>query len=85
MARKLKKTVTLSDGSELKIYNYVGRDMITANRLGGGDSLRMSFAIMAARTEIDGKPQTLEDYENMDGDLIAEIMEHVEVPAKNFT
>lgn len=86
MARKLKKAVKLSDGSELTIYNYTGRDMINANRVGGGDTLRMSFALIASRIELDGKSQTLEDLEDMDGDLIAEIMEHIEGGKdKNFT
>lgn len=86
MARKLKKTVKLSDGSELKIFNYTGRDMINANRIGGGDTLSMSFALIASRIEIDGKSQTMEDIEDMDGDLLAEIMEHIEGGKdKNFT
>lgn len=87
MAKKLKSTHTLSDGRELKVFGYTGRDMLNANRIAKGDTMVMSFALVASRIEIDGKPQTFEDVADMDGDILSEVLVAVnpEAAEKTFT
>ncbi len=74
MAKKVIKTEKLSDGRELTINSFTGKDMISASRQAKGDSMVMAFALIASRIEIDGKPQVYEDMLSMDGDILTEIM-----------
>lgn len=77
MAKRVIKTEKLSDGRELTVNSYTGKDMIMASRQAKGDNMVMAFALIASRIEIDGKPQVYEDLLAMDGDLLTEIMLHV--------
>lgn len=72
--RRLISTHTLSDGRTLEVFAYKGRDMMNANRMAKGDTMALSFAILASRIQIDGKPQVYEDILDMDGDILEEVM-----------
>lgn len=74
MAKRVIKTEKLSDGRELTINSFTGKDMINAIRQSKGDSMVMAFALIASRIEIDGKPQNYDDMLAMDGDILTEIM-----------
>lgn len=74
MAKRVIKTEKLSDGRELTINSFTGKDMINASRQSKGDSMVMAFALIASRIEIDGKPQNYDDMLAMDGDILTEIM-----------
>lgn len=85
MSTTPKKSVTLSNGQKLDVFSYKGKDMINASRIAKGDTMAMSFALIASRIHVDGKPQTYDDMLEMDGDLLTEILEHVNgEKAENF-
>lgn len=80
-------THKLSDGRTLEVNSYKGKDMINANRLAKGDTMAMSFALIASRISIDGVKQTYDDMLEMDGDVLTEILLAVngETAEENFS
>lgn len=72
---RIKAEHTLSNGKTLKVKRYTGRDMLNAQRMAPkGDTLAMSFALLSCQILIDDQPVNYDDFLDMDGDIIQEIM-----------
>lgn len=53
-------------GATAIFYRRKGRALVDAQRAADGDTGRMAFALLAQVVEIDGKPQLMEDLEELD-------------------
>lgn len=62
------RTVELPSGRTASIRKGKGRDLIQASRMAGGasDGIKISMAIIAVLTLIDGEPLVIEQVEDMD-------------------
>ncbi|WP_029009395.1 phage tail assembly protein [Azospirillum halopraeferens] len=62
------RTVTLPGGRVACIRKGKGRDLLQAARMAGGagDGMKLTMAIIAVLTVIDGRPLVIEDVEEMD-------------------
>ena len=62
------RTVTLPSGRVAAIRKGKGRDLLQAARMAGGagDGMKLTMAIIAMLTTIDGRAMVIEDVEDLD-------------------
>lgn len=61
------KTVNLPSGKVAIIAKFLGKHVREAQKIAGGESDKVMFAIIALTTTIDSKPTVMEDLDEMDG------------------
>lgn len=68
----MEKEIKLPSGKMAKISGFKGRHIREAQRMADSDVSKMTFAMIALTTTIDGQPIVMEDLDDMDGkDVIA--------------
>jgi hypothetical protein len=68
------KTITLPSGKTAVIGEFKGMHIREAQRVSGGEQDKFLFALIAATTQIDGKPVVMEEMDEMDGKDVLALM-----------
>lgn len=74
MEKEVVKEFELPSGKKATMTRFKGADVIRAQRMADGDSERITFAMIATCTLIDGQPIVMEDLEEMDGFDVMSLM-----------
>lgn len=68
----MEREIKLPSGKTATIAQYKGKHVREAQRMADSDVSKLTFAIIALTTKIDGQPILMEDLDEMDGpDVIA--------------
>lgn len=68
----MEKEIKLPSGKTATISQFKGKHVREAQRMADSDVSKMTFAMIALTTKIDGQPIMMEDLDEMDGsDVIA--------------
>lgn len=68
------KIIELPSGRKAETRKYKGRDIREAQRIADGDPGKITFALIAMSTTIDGQPIAMEDLDEMDGPDVLKLM-----------
>lgn len=74
------KEVDLPSGKKAKIRKGKGADLVKAQMMAEGEPYKMQLGMIAAVTQIDDKPVTLEDLMDMDWGDVLTILNFLELP-----
>lgn len=70
----MEKEIKLPSGKTAVISPFKGKHVREAQRMADSDLSKMTFAIIALTTKIDGQPILMEDLDEMDGPDVIELM-----------